>query len=115
MTEHGYAHLILERSMSNTAAKFVPAAGQPAIEQKVTTKIEEQSGEVQDIGWNHIKRVLVLFFTGIGLGAFVLGYEVATARHGQHLESVKDKVTTAMAEWRPRGRTVKVFTIKRKS
>ena len=46
--------------------------GLPSHQQMITSKIEEQSGDVLAIGWNHVTRVLLAFLAGFVLAGFAL-------------------------------------------
>lgn len=119
LNEHGYAHLILERLVPTTAKKFLgeEIGGMPSHEQKMTSKIEEQSGEVLEIGFEHIVRVLQLFFIGMAVASIVLVKEILAHHDGNFLIAQKDKLVIGIKAWWFDGRqkkvTVKIVTIKR--
>ena len=74
MGEYGFAHYIQERLVVRLvqAALGEDIGGFPSHEQLITSKIEDQSGDVVDIGWNHVERVLLVFFCGIFIAGFAL-------------------------------------------
>lgn len=75
--EHGIAHYLQER-LAIPAAQIVHGdnvGGLPSQQQKITSKIEEQSGVVTSIGLSHVVRVMILFCCGIAVGVIVLFYE----------------------------------------
>lgn len=123
--EHGYPHYLLERSAVTIVKAYLgDNGGLPSHEQKITSKIEEQSGEVGDIGWKHIWRVMVLFAAGLITGFFVLLYEVYVPEYAKRdFYSIKNVLMDSIEEWwtrkryngRIRGRrvTVNVVTIKK--
>lgn len=94
LNEHGFVNYLMERTPIPIAKSFLGenTAGLPSHEQKITTKVEEQSGEVKEIGLDHIRRVLLLFFTGIGIGLIVLVNEIITNGKRSVLVSIKSKL-----------------------
>lgn len=72
--EHGFAHYVQERSAIPIAQLIhgETSGGLPSHEAKVSSKIEEQPGEVISIGWDQIQRVMILFFIGLIIGTMVL-------------------------------------------
>lgn len=72
--------MILERS-NNLVAEAVHGeniGGVPSHEQMITSKIEEKSGDVVPIGWQHFYNVLFMLLGGAALGGLVTMLEKAT-------------------------------------
>ena len=73
--EHGFANFVLERSAVAFAKAILgeDIGGLPSHQQLITSKIENQSGDVMAISFEHVKRLLIMLLSGIiGAGTTLL-------------------------------------------
>lgn len=80
MGEHGFAHVVQERSDVPIAKMFhgEDSGGLPSQQQLVNSRIEKQSPEIVSIGWNHVYNVFVMLASGILFAAIVVLAEIIT-------------------------------------
>ena len=93
MGEHGFVHYIMERLPAPIVQVLFgeETAGLPSHEHLITSKIDEQSGDVMAIGWSHFERVLLMLISGILIGAFAL-FSEHLMKNAMHRRRTRPKI-----------------------
>lgn len=77
LSETGFVHYAFERGVTAIAESVHSERGAlPSHQEKVTSKVEEQSADVAAIEWRHVRSVLLMLIGGAVSGGIVSIVEI---------------------------------------
>lgn len=110
MGEHGFAAYVQERIGTPAVDKLVGGSALPSHEQLVTSKIEKQSPDVMDIGFSHIRRVIITVFLASLAGVLTLIMEQIKFYHVRKEKKCRQQIMIEQ-RWKNRCRREELLKV----